>query len=59
MTLEALAGFLALDVLLDGLEHDPVRRATSLTGQLLDASFSVSSILRDVAIDSLLSHGST
>ena len=37
--LEALTGFLVLDVLLDRFEHDPVGRATALAGEALDAAF--------------------
>jgi hypothetical protein len=36
---EALAGFLALDILLDRFEHDPVRRASALAGEMLDTDF--------------------
>src|SRR3546814_14032842 len=37
--LEVLARFLALDVLLNGFKHDPVRRAATLAGEMLNASF--------------------
>jgi hypothetical protein len=36
---EALAGFLAVYVLLDGFEHDPVGRTAALNGKGLDAAF--------------------
>jgi hypothetical protein len=37
--LEALAGFFALDVLLDRFEHDPVGRAAAPTGRVVNSAF--------------------